>query len=52
MDYLPARSATTGRRTGSTPRGARQILWLDGLTDNVDRTWRNPNLLTWHGGPG
>jgi hypothetical protein len=24
------------------------ILWLDAYTANVDRTWRNPNLLSWH----
>jgi hypothetical protein len=25
------------------------VLWLDAFTANVDRTWRNPNLLFWHG---
>ncbi len=25
------------------------ILWFDALTLNVDRSWRNPNLLVWHG---
>jgi hypothetical protein len=28
---------------------ASQVLWFDALTQNVDRTWRNPNLLVWHG---
>lgn len=28
---------------------AARVLWLDALTANVDRTWRNPNLLVWHG---
>ena len=28
---------------------AARILWLDAFTANVDRTWRNPNLLRWHG---
>ena len=23
-------------------------LWLDAFVANVDRTWRNPNLLVWH----
>ncbi len=27
---------------------ASQVLWFDALTHNVDRTWRNPNLLVWH----
>ena len=25
------------------------MLWLDAFCANVDRTWRNPNLLFWHG---
>ena len=24
------------------------MIWLDALTANVDRSWRNPNLLVWH----
>lgn len=28
---------------------AARILWLDAYAANVDRTWRNPNLLVWHG---
>jgi hypothetical protein len=24
------------------------VLWFDALVQNVDRTWRNPNLLVWH----
>jgi hypothetical protein len=30
------------------PLLASQIVWLDGLTTNVDRTARNTNLLVWH----
>ncbi|TGE25160.1 aminotransferase class I and II [Hymenobacter aquaticus] len=30
------------------PRLASQIVWLDALTLNVDRTARNTNLLIWH----
>ncbi len=26
-----------------------RILWLDAFVANVDRSWRNPNLLVWHG---
>ena len=26
-------------------------MWLDALTLNVDRSWRNPNLLLWGGRP-
>ncbi|GAA0624073.1 hypothetical protein GCM10009534_69600 [Kribbella sandramycini] len=25
-----------------------EVLWLDAFTANVDRSWRNPNLLVWH----
>jgi hypothetical protein len=25
-----------------------RVLWLDAFTANVDRSWRNPNLLIWH----
>jgi len=28
---------------------ASMVLWLDAFTANVDRSWRNPNLLVWHG---
>ncbi|WP_307856061.1 HipA family kinase [Nocardioides faecalis] len=28
---------------------AGRILWLDAFTANVDRSWRNPNLLSWRG---
>ena len=31
-----------------TPALASQVLWLDALVGNVDRSWRNPNLLLWH----
>ncbi len=31
------------------PQVAARVLWLDALTANVDRSWRNPNLLMWHG---
>lgn len=30
---------------------ARRVLWFDALIGNVDRTWRNPNMLVWHGRP-
>jgi hypothetical protein len=30
-----------------TPERAADIVWLDALTTNIDRTARNPNLLLW-----
>ena len=48
VDYLPG-------SFGFDPLGwtaghdfASQVLWFDALVQNVDRTWRNPNLLVWH----
>lgn len=34
--------------TALEPVLASQIVWLDCLLTNVDRTVRNPNMLTWH----
>jgi hypothetical protein len=31
------------------PALAADVVWLDALTTNVDRTAQNPNLLVWHG---
>lgn len=30
---------------------ASAVVWFDALTSNVDRSFRNPNLLVWHGAP-
>jgi hypothetical protein len=30
------------------PEEAGRIVWFDALVNNVDRSWRNPNLLWWH----
>jgi hypothetical protein len=51
LDYLPGSLGYEPAVDRIDPELAAQILWLDGLTDNVDRTWRNPNLLTWHRRP-
>jgi hypothetical protein len=31
------------------PEPAGRVLWFDALIGNVDRSWRNPNMLFWHG---
>lgn len=31
-----------------SPQLAADVVWLDAITTNVDRTARNPNLLLWH----
>ncbi|GAB3253039.1 hypothetical protein GCM10027425_12020 [Alteromonas gracilis] len=33
------------------PDWAATVLWLDAFIANVDRSWRNPNLLVWHREP-
>jgi hypothetical protein len=51
LDYLPGSLGFEPAVDRIDPELAAQVLWVDGLTDNVDRTWRNPNLLTWHRRP-
>jgi hypothetical protein len=48
VDFLPGAFGYDGDLPADDPAGAK-ILWLDAFTANVDRTWRNPNLLLWHG---
>ena len=50
LDFLPGALAfdeAAARRID--PSLAAEIVWLDALMLNVDRTPRNPNLLEWHG---
>jgi hypothetical protein len=47
IDFLPG-SFGPDPRWPVDPTQAAAILWLDALVANVDRTWRNPNLLLWH----
>ena len=48
VDFLPG---SFGFDAGCEPdpATAARILWLDAFLANVDRSWRNPNLLLWHG---
>ena len=49
LDYLPGSLAydpAAGRIVD--PALAAEIVWLDALVTNVDRTANNPNLLVWH----
>jgi len=52
-DFLPGSFGFDGHvppasdaQRGTDPA---RILWLDAFVANVDRSWRNPNLLLWHG---
>jgi hypothetical protein len=47
VDYLPGSFGWDAGFTLEQDEAAR-ILWLDAFTANVDRSWRNPNLLIWH----
>jgi hypothetical protein len=49
VDFLPGSFGYDG----TVPVGdvdPAKVLWLDAFCANVDRSWRNPNLLLWHGG--
>ena len=48
IDFLPG-AFSFDSACRPDPVSAARILWLDALTANVDRSWRNPNLLMWHG---
>jgi hypothetical protein len=49
LDFLPGALAFSPA-TGPKPSAdlAAEVVWLDALTTNVDRTARNPNLVVWH----
>jgi hypothetical protein len=49
VDFLPG---SLGFDPVAHPVGAdfaNRVVWLDAFVGNVDRSWRNPNLLVWHG---
>lgn len=48
IDFLPGSFGYDGVAFKPPAEEAARILWLDAFTANVDRTWRNPNLLLWH----
>src|SRR4051794_16700612 len=50
VDFLPgALGFTAASAAAAGPEFCANVVWLDGLVMNLDRTPRNPNLLTWHG---
>ncbi|RLV49203.1 hypothetical protein D9V37_11660 [Nocardioides mangrovicus] len=50
VDFLPGSFGfDTSHVVGEDFAG--RLLWLDSFVANVDRSWRNPNLLVWHGRP-
>ncbi|MDP3890639.1 HipA family kinase [Nocardioides sp.] len=47
VDFLPGAFGFDGDLS-TGPGVAGRVLWLDAFCANVDRSWRNPNLLLWH----
>ncbi|SEG62405.1 hypothetical protein SAMN04489712_107294 [Thermomonospora echinospora] len=49
VDFLPGSLGYDPLGWTADPAVASRLLWLDAFIGNVDRSWRNPNLLVWHG---
>jgi hypothetical protein len=49
VDFLPGSAGFDPKGWSADADFASRVLWFDALVQNVDRTWRNPNLLVWHG---
>ena len=49
VDFLPGSAGFDPLGWTAEPDFASEVLWFDALIQNVDGTWRNPNLLVWHG---
>jgi len=49
MDFLSGALGFDPLAFAVDPEEAGRIVWFDALVNNVDRSWRNPNLLRWQG---
>jgi hypothetical protein len=49
VDFLPGSAGFDSLGWDADEDFASELLWFDALIQNVDRSWRNPNLLVWHG---
>ncbi|KWX01830.1 hypothetical protein LI90_2862 [Carbonactinospora thermoautotrophica] len=49
VDFLPGALGFDPLAFAPDPELASRVVWLDAFISNVDRSWRNPNLLVWHG---
>ncbi|MGW7299724.1 HipA family kinase [Streptomyces sp. NPDC054829] len=49
MDFLSGALGFDPLAFPVSPEEAGRIVWFDALVNNVDRSWRNPNLLMWQG---
>jgi hypothetical protein len=50
-DFLPGALDLDPGAFAVDPGFAGRVLWFDALIGNVDRSWRNTNMLFWHGRP-
>jgi hypothetical protein len=50
MDFLPGSLGYDPNANPVDPVLASRVLAFDAFVENVDRSWRNPNLLIWHRG--
>jgi hypothetical protein len=48
IDFLPGALGFEPLAWVADPVLASRVVWFDGLIHNIDRSWRNPNLLVWH----
>ena len=51
VDFLPGALDFDATAFTVDAAFAGHLLWFDALINNVDRSWRNPNLLFWHRRP-
>ena len=51
LDYLPGSFDFNPVVRDPGVELATRLLWFDALVLNVDRSWRNPNMLLWHREP-
>ncbi|MFC5950922.1 HipA family kinase [Pseudonocardia lutea] len=51
LDYLPGALDFDPLAFDPGPGFAGRVLWFDALVGNVDRSWRNANMLLWHRAP-
>jgi hypothetical protein len=49
MDFLSGALGFDPLAFRVSPEEAGRVVWFDALINNVDRSWRNPNLLRWRG---
>ncbi|GAA2227939.1 HipA family kinase [Streptomyces indiaensis] len=49
MDFLSGALGFDPLAFPVNPEEAGRVVWFDALINNVDRSWRNPNLLRWQG---